>query len=67
MKSGVPPVGGKNRWRNPSTIPIAINWRMRFGGYPEGCSYSILIMNLATPLIDRFTRPRMLGEVRRDA
>lgn len=39
----------------------------RFGGYPEGCSYSILVMNLATPLIDRFTRPRVLGEVGRNA
>lgn len=36
----------------------------RWGGYPEGCSYSILIMNLVTPLLDRFTRPRILGEVR---
>jgi len=36
----------------------------RWGGYPEGCSYSILIMNLATPLIDRYTRPRILGEVK---
>lgn len=34
----------------------------RWGGYPEGCSYSILLMNLATPLIDRYTRPKILGE-----
>ncbi len=39
----------------------------RWGGYPEGCSYSILIMNLATPLLDRFTRPRILGEVGKHA
>lgn len=26
-----------------------------YGGYPEGVSYSILIMNLFTPLIDKFT------------
>jgi len=32
------------------------------GGYPEGVSYSILLMNLAVPLIDRFTKPRILGE-----
>jgi electron transport complex protein RnfD len=32
-----------------------------FGGYPEGVSYSILLMNVATPLIDRFTRPRLFG------
>ena len=34
------------------------------GGYPEGVSYSILIMNVTVPLIDRYTRPRKLGEVR---
>ena len=37
----------------------------RFGGYPEGVSYSILIMNATVPLIDRVTKPRILGEVRR--
>ena len=36
----------------------------RWGGYPEGCSYSILLMNLVTPLIDRFTRPKVFGEVK---
>ncbi|MCK4672305.1 MAG: RnfABCDGE type electron transport complex subunit D, partial [Candidatus Aegiribacteria sp.] len=36
----------------------------RWGGYPEGCSYSILLMNLITPLIDRFTRPKIFGEVK---
>ena len=35
-----------------------------FGGYPEGVSYSILIMNLAVPVIDKFTMPRILGEVK---
>ncbi|MDR1943320.1 MAG: RnfABCDGE type electron transport complex subunit D, partial [Synergistaceae bacterium] len=33
-----------------------------FGGYPEGVSYSILIMNLTVPLIDRATAPKPLGE-----
>ncbi len=32
-----------------------------FGGYPEGVSYSILIMNAGTPLIDRYVRPRRYG------
>ena len=36
-----------------------------FGGYPEGVSYSILIMNLTVPLIDRLTVPRILGEARK--
>jgi len=33
----------------------------RFGGYPEGVSYSILIMNAFSPLIDRYLRPRKYG------
>jgi len=34
---------------------------------PEGVSYAILIMNLAVPLIDRYTKPRVYGEVKRHA
>lgn len=34
------------------------------GGLPEGVSYSILIMNVATPLIEKFTGPRVFGEVK---
>lgn len=34
-----------------------------FGGYPEGVSYSILLMNVATPLIDKYVAPRVFGEV----
>ncbi|MBR4401149.1 MAG: RnfABCDGE type electron transport complex subunit D [Synergistes sp.] len=37
----------------------------RWGGYPEGVSYSILIMNLTVPLIDRATKPRIFGEVKK--
>ncbi|MGL4370234.1 MAG: RnfABCDGE type electron transport complex subunit D [Spirochaetota bacterium] len=32
-----------------------------YGGYPEGVCYSILIMNLAVPLIDKFTMPKSFG------
>jgi electron transport complex protein RnfD len=32
------------------------------GGYPEGVCYSILLMNAFTPLIDRWTKPKRLGE-----
>jgi len=35
------------------------------GGYPEGVSYSILLMNIAVPLIDRYTTPKAFGEVKR--
>jgi len=33
----------------------------RFAGYPEGVSYAILIMNAATPIIDRYTFPKWFG------
>lgn len=32
-----------------------------WGGYPEGVSYSILLMNIVTPLIDKVTAPRRYG------
>lgn len=36
-----------------------------WGGYPEGVSYAILIMNAATPMIDRYTRTRIYGSSRK--
>ncbi|MDO4739836.1 MAG: RnfABCDGE type electron transport complex subunit D [Eubacteriales bacterium] len=35
-----------------------------FGAYPEGVTYAILLMNIATPLIDKFTRHKIYGEVK---
>lgn len=34
-----------------------------YGGYPEGVSYSILLANVATPLIDKYISNRVFGEV----
>lgn len=34
------------------------------GNMPEGVSYAILIMNVATPLINRYTQRRVFGEVK---
>ena len=62
-----------------TTTPITLRGQMIFaagcglltalirtwGGYPEGVSYSILIMNMTVPLIDRATKPRIFGEVKK--
>ncbi len=62
-----------------STTPLTKNGRIVFalgcgiltivirlvGGYPEGVSYSILFMNVMTPLIDRLTMPKAFGEVKK--
>ncbi len=34
-----------------------------YGGYPEGVSYSIVLVNIITPLIDKFVKPKVFGEV----
>lgn len=34
------------------------------GGYPEGVCYSILFMNILTPLVDRYTKGRIFGGVK---
>ena len=35
------------------------------GGYPEGVSYSILLMNIIVPLLDRYSLPKFFGEVKK--
>ena len=34
-----------------------------FGAYPEGVSFSILIMNAFVPLINKFCKPKRFGEI----
>ncbi len=36
-----------------------------YASYPEGCSFAILLMNVATPLIDKYTMPKAFGEVKK--
>lgn len=39
-----------------------LTWLIRcFAGYPEGMAFAILLMNSLTPIIDRYTRPRVFG------
>lgn len=33
----------------------------RFGGYPEGVSFSILLMNVVAPIIESYTMPKAFG------
>jgi len=36
----------------------------RFGGYPDGVAFAVLLMNMLAPLIDRLTTPRAYGHPR---
>lgn len=33
-----------------------------WGGYPDGVAFAVLLMNMAVPTIDYYTRPRVFGE-----
>ena len=37
----------------------------RWGAYPEGMSFAILIMNAVTPLINKYVKPKRFGEVKK--
>lgn len=36
----------------------------RWGSYPDGVAFAVLLLNLAVPLIDRYTIPRIYGQAR---
>jgi electron transport complex protein RnfD len=39
-----------------------LTWIIRsWGGYPDGVAFAVLLMNLAVPLLDRYTVPRIHG------
>ena len=39
----------------------------QFGNYPEGVTYAVLLMNIATPLIDRFLPRKIYGYQKKEA
>jgi electron transport complex protein RnfD len=55
------PMSGKGQWLFGIGCGIITILIRIWGGYPEGVSYAILLMNVATPLIDRYTRPKVFG------
>ena len=38
----------------------------KFGNYPEGVTYAILLMNIVTPLLDRSLKRKVYGEVKQN-
>ncbi len=58
------PITKKGRWIFGIGCAVLTVFIRRWGGYPEGVSYSILLMNIFTPIIDRHTRPRVFGTQR---
>lgn len=59
------PITPRGTWIYALGIGLLVGLIRLFGGLPEGVMFSILFMNMFVPLLNRFTRPRILGEGRK--
>ena len=51
-----------NRWLHVGALAGLLVYLIRtFGGYPDGVAFAVLLCNMAAPLIDQYTRPRVYG------
>ncbi|KXS37605.1 MULTISPECIES: RnfABCDGE type electron transport complex subunit D [unclassified Candidatus Frackibacter] len=57
------PITKKGRWIFGIGAGILLVLIRIFGGYPEGVLYSIILMNMFVPIIDKYTVPTVFGEV----
>ena len=57
----------KGAWLFAIGIGVLVILIRVFGGLPEGVMYAILLMNAASPLIERFTQPRVFGYDREES
>ncbi len=48
-------------------IGILIYVIRSWGGFPDGVAFAVLLMNMAAPTIDHYTKPRVYGHGDRDA
>jgi len=59
------PINPLGTWIYALGIGLVVGLIRLFGGFAEGVMYSILFMNAFVPLLNRYTRPRILGEGRK--
>lgn len=59
------PITPRGIWIYALGIGLLIGLIRLFGGLAEGVMFSILFMNMCVPLLNRFSRPRILGEGRK--
>ncbi len=51
----------RGRWFYAAGIGLWVILIRRFGGYPDGLAFAVLVMNFVAPTLDRFMRPKALG------
>jgi electron transport complex protein RnfD len=55
------PITPRGSWIFGLGVGLLVVLIRRFGGLAEGVMYAILLMNAATPLLNRWTQPRIFG------
>lgn len=50
------------RWIYGASIGALIYVIRNWGGYPDGIAFAVVLMNIAVPLIDYYTQPRVYGD-----
>ncbi|MBN1634317.1 MAG: RnfABCDGE type electron transport complex subunit D [Ignavibacteria bacterium] len=58
------PLTGKGMWIFGLGISLVVVVIRIFGGLPEGVMYGILLMNAFVPIINRYTKPKVFGEIK---
>jgi electron transport complex protein RnfD len=59
------PITRKGRWIFGIGCGVLTVIIRRWGAYPEGVSFAIFLMNMIVPIIDRHTRPKIYGAVKK--
>jgi len=52
----------KGRWIYGAGIGALVYIIRSWGGYPDGIAFAVVLMNIAAPLIDYYTQPKVYGD-----
>jgi electron transport complex protein RnfD len=55
----------KGRWIYGIGIGALVYIIRSWGGYPDGIAFAVVLMNIAAPLIDYYTQPKIYGDPNR--
>ncbi len=55
----------RGRWIYGACIGALVYIIRSWGGYPDGIAFAVVLMNMAAPLIDYYTQPRVYGDTNR--
>ena len=60
------PMSSKGQFIYAAGCGIIVVVIRNFCNYPEGVTYGILIMNIVTPLLDKYVKPRLYGRLKEE-